>query len=92
MTISIIKTLSLEQGRKVSDDDAEYYYDMLADKDFDWFNDKIGASAMWSLIEDAIEHNDSGSDWIKRIENHAMTMNDVDARERALRLYEKYIS
>lgn len=89
---SIRKTLSLEQGRKVSDDDAEYYYDMLADKDFDWFNDKIGASAMWSLIEDAIEHNDSESDWIKRIENHAMTMNDVDARERALRLYEKYIS
>lgn len=89
---SIRKTLSLEQGRKVTEEDAEYYYDMLANKDFDWFNDKIGASAMWSLIEDAIEHNDSESDWIKRIENHAMTMNDVDARERALRLYEKYIS
>lgn len=89
---TIKKTLSLEEGRKVSDEDAEYYYDMLANKDFDWFNDKIGASAMWSLIDDAIEHNDSESDWIKRIENHAMTMNDVDARERALRLYEKYIS
>lgn len=89
---SIRKTLSLEQGRKVTEEDAEYYYDMLANKDFDWFNDKIGASAMWSLIEDAIEHNDSESDWIRRLENHAMTMNDVDARERALRLYEKYIS
>ena len=89
---SIRKTLSLEQGRKVTEEDAEYYYDMLANKDFDWFNDKIGASAMWSLIDDAIEHNDSESDWIRRLENHAMTMNDVDARERALRLYEKYIS
>ena len=89
---SIQDTLSLEQGRKVNKDDAEYYYDMLADKDFDWFNDKIGASTMWALIEDAIENNDSESDWIKRLENHVMTMNDVDARERALRLYEKYIN
>lgn len=89
---SIQDTLSLEQGRKVNEDDAEYYYDMLADKDFDWFNDKIGASTMWALIEDAIENNDSESDWIKRLENHVMTMNDVDARERALRLYEKYIN
>ena len=88
---SIQDTLSLEQGRKVNGDDAEYYYDMLANKDFDWFNEKIGASSMWALIEDAIENNDSEADWVKRIENHAMTMNDMDARARAIRLFEKYI-
>lgn len=92
-TIKAIRnTLSLEDGKKVTKEDAEYYYDMLANKDFDWFNDKIGASTMWTLIDDAIENNDSQSDWIKRLETHAMTMNDMDARERAIRLYEKYIS
>lgn len=92
-TINAIRnTLSLEDGKKVTKEDAEYYYDMLANKDFDWFNDKIGASTMWTLIDDAIENNDSESDWIKRLETHAMTMNDMDARERAIRLYEKYIS
>lgn len=89
---SIKKTLTLEEGRKVSDEDAEYYYDMLANKDFDWFNEKIGASTMWGLIDDAVEHNDSEVDWITRLNNHAITMNDIEVRERALRLYTKYIS
>lgn len=89
---SIKKTLTLEEGRKVSDEDAEYYYDMLANKDFDWFNEKIGASTMWGLIDDAVENNDSEVDWITRLNNHAITMNDVEVRERALRLYTKYIS
>lgn len=89
---SIKKTLTLEEGRKVSDEDAEYYYDMLANKDFDWFNEKIGASTMWGLIDDAVENNDSEVDWITRLNNHAITMNDIEVRERALRLYTKYIS
>lgn len=88
---AIQKTLSLEQGKKVTEEDAEYYFDMLSNKDFDWFNDKIGASSMWSLIDDAVENEDSASDWISRLEKHAMTMNDLDAKERAMRLYEKYI-
>ena len=91
-TIKAIKgLLSDENGKRVTNADAEFYYDMLENKDFDWFNEKVGASAMWGLIDDAIESEDSADDWVARLEKYAMTLNDEDAKMRALKLYNKYI-
>lgn len=87
---SIRKTLSDDKQGLVSEEDAEFYYDMLGDSDFDYFADKIGASTLWSLIEDSIEANDTEDRWIKRLSMY-VTINDLDVRERAIRLYEKYI-
>lgn len=87
---AIRKTLSDDKQGLVSEDDAEFYYDMLGDSDFDYFADKIGASTLWSLIEDSIEANDTEDRWIKRLSIY-ITFNDLDVRERAIRLYEKYI-
>ena len=83
-------TLSNEERGKVTEDDAEFYYDMFGSDDFNYFADKLGASTLWSLIDDSIEHLDSEESWIKRLEGY-ITLNDLDMRERAIRLYEKYI-
>lgn len=79
-----------EKKSRVNEDDAEFYFSMLGDSDFDYFASKIGASTLWVEIEDSIANNDSEEDWINKLENYG-TINDEDARNRAIRLYQKYI-
>lgn len=86
---SMYETLK-SQGKDISKEDIEAYYEMLGNKDFDYFNDKIGASTMWSIIEDAIEYGDTKKGFLDRLNNY-ITLNDVDIREKALSLYNKYI-
>ena len=87
---SLQATLSDEQRGKVTEEDAEFYYDMFGSDDFNYFADKIGASTLWTLIDDSIEKLDSEESWLKKLSNY-ITLNDLDMRERAIRLYEKYI-
>lgn len=89
---------TLSTSEKLSDLDVETAYEMLGDKDFDYFNneDKVGASTLWALIEDAIDEYelkgrydpDNFSDLLLKMYN---STNDKDAREKANRLYEKYV-
>ena len=87
---SLQATLSKDKQSLVTEEDAEFYYDMLGESDFEYFADKIGASTMWSLIEDAIEEGDTESSWLNRLGRY-ITLNDLDVRDRAIRLYDKYI-
>lgn len=87
---SIKETLSEENRKRVTEEDAEFYYDMLGDDDFDYFADKIGASTLWQLIDEAIEMNDTEDSWLNRLGNY-ITLNDLDIRDRAIRLYNKYV-
>lgn len=88
---AIRKTLNEKDGKKVTNEDAEFYYDLLGDKSFDSFVDKIGASAMWNLVDASIEKKDTQKGWIERLEMYAMTMNDRGMKTRAKNLYKKYI-
>ena len=81
---------SIKDEEKVDEKDAEFYYSMLGNSDFDYFSDKIQASTLWVEIEDSIANNDTEEDWINKLENYG-TINDEDARNRAIRLYQKYI-
>ena len=87
---SLASTLSDEDKGKLSDEDAEFYYDMLGENDFDYFADKIGASTLWTLIDDAITEGDSKDGWLDRLGRY-ITLNDEDVRNKAIRLYNKYI-
>lgn len=86
---SMYETLKT-QGKEVTKEDIEAYYEMLGNKDFDYFNEKIGASAMWSIIEDAINYEDTEKGFLSRLNNY-LTLNDVDIQVKAKRLYEKYV-
>ena len=88
---SLAQTLSEDDGKKLTSEDAEFYYDMLGEHDFDFFADKIGASTLWICIDEAIEKGDTEDKWIKRLSNY-ITLNDEDYRERAIRLYDKYVT
>lgn len=87
---SMLETLRLDPDSKLTMDDIDDYYEMLGSSDFDYFNEKIGASAMWGLMEDAKEMDASEDGFIKML-NQYITINDEDVRAKALRLYNKYI-
>lgn len=89
---SMYETLKA-RDKDITKEDIEAYYEMLGDKDFDYFNDKVGASSMWAAIEDAIEEGDNQDQFIKRLNNMNLinVMTDQDAKAKAIRLYEKYI-
>ena len=91
-TLESLKT-SLSKDLQMSNVDVEAAYEMLSNKDFDYFNeeDKIGASTMWVMIEDAIEYNYSEKTFVKQLQNIWDFSNDQDAIEKAKRLYDKYV-
>lgn len=86
---SMYETLKI-QGKNITMQDIEDYYDMLGDKDFDYFNDKIGASSVWAVIGEAVDHDDDATNFIKRL-NKFITISDSDIRQKAINLYTKYV-
>ena len=88
---SLRRTLSREEdGELIDFDDAEFFYDMFGENDFDFFAEKVGSSEMQMIIKDAIDERDNIDDWIKRLGIYRLTEN-LDMRERAIRLYNKYV-
>ena len=86
---SMYRTLKVKDD-KLTMDDIEDYYNMLDDPDFDFYNEKIGASSTWRTIEDAVEHNDKQNEFINRM-NNLITIKDKDMLERVIRLFNKYV-
>lgn len=92
-TIKAIQTtLSEEDATKVTEEDAQFYYKMLGESDFDFFADKIGASTLWTLIDSAKENNSSLNSWINTLSNYIEFQEDADVRDMAINLYNKYIA
>ena len=84
---------TLSKDIELDEMDVETAYEMLSNKDFDYFNnaDRVGASTMWALIEDAKEYDQTEDTFISRLLNMYDSSNDLDAIERAKRLYDRYI-
>lgn len=74
-----------------TEEDAEDFYDMFGDNDFNYFAEKIGASKLQEIIYDAIKEDDSENDFLSRLELY-IELNDLDIREKAIRLYNKYVA
>ena len=91
-TIESLRATLSKDVEEMSYEDAEQFYEMFGNNDFQVIADKIGASALQACIEDAIEEGDSENDFVKRLEIYGgVSMNDLDLRESAKRLYEKYV-
>ena len=92
-TIESLRGTLSSDVEEMSYEDAEKFYEMFGESDFQTIADKIGSSALQACIEDAIENGDSENDFIKRLEWYGgVSMNDLDMREAAKRLYEKYVA
>lgn len=88
---SLRGTLSTED-KEMSYEDAETFYSMFGDNDFSFVRDFVPASTLQAVIEDAIEESDSENSFIKRLEDYSdVSFNDLDLRDRAKKLYEKYV-
>lgn len=85
---SIQKSLSTD--KPISINDAESFYSMLKDVDFNYFSDKIGSSTMWALIDDAIEQDQNQNQFINMLKNY-IDFNDSDISAKAKMLYDKYV-
>ena len=103
---SLQDTLNLNRrkGKKISDKDAETMYNMLVDQDFSRFNTKrkghedefIGASALWSEIDSAIDrYNKTGQSdsetFIEKLQMLRKQDFSVDDRLAAERIYQRYV-
>lgn len=76
----------------MSYEDAEFFYEMRGNNDYAFFSEKMGDSALQACIQDAIEAGDTQDEFLARLEWYGSpSMNDLDTRERAIRLYEKYV-
>lgn len=87
----IQKRLSTAERGKVSEEDAEMYYKMFQDKDFADLSNKIKYDALFDLIDEANSKETSEEDWIEMIGRY-ITTNDSDIKEKAIKLYNKYVS
>ena len=90
-TIESLQTTLSTDKKKLTNEEAEALYNMLGDNDFEDFVQKVGASTMWNLIEDAKDAGDSEQAFLSRLERMAITLEDVNLREKARRIYEKYV-
>lgn len=89
---SLQASLSIED-KEMSYEDAETFYEMFGDNDFNYIRDYVHASTIQACIEDAIEEGDSENQFIKRLEDYSdVSFNDLDLRDRAIRLYNKYVA
>ena len=93
------KTIETLQGslstpdKEMTYEEAEQFYEMFGDSSFQTLSEKIGASSLQAVIEDSIEDESvDENDFIKRLEIYGgVSMNDLDLRDAAKRLYEKYV-
>ena len=89
--IAAIKKRRNIEDEYFTEQDAEDFYEMFGESDFRYFADKIGDSLLQQIIYDAIRENDSEDDFIDRLSQY-IEINDLDIREKAIRLYNKYVA
>lgn len=90
----IQQRLSDDKKGKVTKEDAQVYYEMFKDKDYNVVNEKIKYDVIWDLIDEANSKNTSQEDWVKmlgRYIDEKSMKKDLDLYDAIVRLYEKYI-
>lgn len=94
-TIETLKgtlTTKFELDEVMTDEEAEFFYDMFGNNDFQSLAEKVGASTLQACIEDAIEKNDNENTFIQRLGWYSgIDMNDLDIRDLAISIYNKYV-
>ena len=87
----VTKGLTRKLDRQITRRDAEDFWDMFNDPDYKYFTDKIGGSTeVFELIENARINGLDELGFIESLEQY-MTMNNEDVRNKAIRLYDKYV-
>lgn len=77
---------------EVTNEDVEDYYSLFEDDDFNFFADKIGPSTLMIIINYTQNTNNSLDFFISQLEMYIEISHDDDLKERAERLYYRYVA
>lgn len=81
----------LRDKEKVDNEDVEFYYETLTDSDFTDFSNKLKPSELWALIDYGVQKRMGKDEWINMLFDYMDIEPDEEIREKAERLYFKYV-
>ena len=88
---NVLQGLSKLVDRELTKEDLDDFYDLIENEDFQGLADKIGDSEMYVLVDEAKQKNISNpNDFVKLLNKH-MTSNTKEVRDKATRLFNKYV-
>lgn len=88
---NVLQGLSKLVDRKLTEQDLDDFYDLIENEDFQGLADMIGDSEMYVLVDEAKQKNiKNPNDFVKLLNKH-MTSNTKEVRNKATRLFNKYV-
>lgn len=87
---SLKATLSDITDSDITDQDVEDFYSLFEDDDFAYFEEKLGPSLLYILINEAKDKGWSEDTFVTTLERY-ITSNVEETRIRARRLYKKFV-
>ena len=88
---NVLQGLSKLVDRKLTKQDLDDFYDLIENEDFQGLADMIGDSEMYVLVDEAKQKNiKNPNDFVKLLNKH-MTSNTKEVRDKATRLFNKYV-
>lgn len=80
----------IAQAFEVEDVDVDKFFDILEDRKSSIL-DKLDPSLFFTLVKEARDINATYDKWVELLEQYILIGNDVDLRQDALDLYNKYV-
>lgn len=84
------KSLGEIAEKKLTDEDVEDFYALMYEDDFKYFLQYLDPSELFAIIQEAKEQSWGENEFVKILEQY-ITINLEETRNRAKRLYEKYV-
>lgn len=88
---NVLQGLSKLVDRKLTKQDLDDFYDLVENEDFQCLADMIGDSEMYVLVDEAKQKNIKNSKDFEKLLNKHMTSNTKEVRDKATRLFNKFI-
>lgn len=88
---NVLQGLSKLVDRKLTKQDLDDFYDLVENEDFQGLADMIGDSEMYVLVDEAKQKNLKNPNDFEKLLNKHMTSNTKEVRDKATRLFNKFI-
>lgn len=87
---SLLKTFDIE-GSKITKEDVQDIYDVMGSNEFNDISAKVGSSELIALLMDTKDYQMSENSFISTLSSIIDFSNDIDLKEKASRLYNKFM-
>lgn len=88
---NVLQGLSKLVDRQLTKQDLDDFYDLVENEDFQGLADLIGDSEMYVLVDEAKQKNLKNPKDFEKLLNKHMTSNTKEVRDKATRLFNKFI-